>query len=69
MAKTILIVEDNKLNMTLFNARWYNVTLIERADEMHTLIIKAEAGLMPGIDILPIGPGEIRQRFMKAASF
>ncbi len=35
---------------------------------MHTLIIKAEAGLMPGIDILPIGPGKIRQRFMKAAS-
>tara|TARA_B100001964_G_C14240798_1_gene604932 strand:- start:2767 stop:2898 length:132 start_codon:yes stop_codon:yes gene_type:complete len=42
--------------------------LIERVDEMHTLIIKAEVGLMPGIDILPIGPGEIRQRFMKAAS-
>ena len=57
-----------------------NVTLVEReedispavekalaADEMHTLVIKAEVGLMPGIDILPIGPTEIRERFMKSA--
>ncbi len=56
-----------------------NVILIEReedisptvkkaltADEMHTLVIKAEIGLMPGIDILPIGPAEIRDRFMKS---
>ncbi len=58
-----------------------NVTLVEdagevspaiaralSADEMHTLVIKAETGLMPGIDILPIGPAEIRQRFMGACS-
>lgn len=55
-----------------------NVTLIEQADqispvfsralaadEMHTLVIKAEVGLMPGIDILPINAAEIRDRFMK----
>lgn len=58
-----------------------NVTLIERADdissavgialaanEMHTLVIKAEIGLMPGIGILPIGAMDIRDRFMKAVA-
>ena len=57
-----------------------NVTLIEHADditpaltkalsadEMHTLVIKAEIGLMPDIDLLPMGALEIRNRFMKAA--
>ena len=55
-----------------------NVTLIDQADEitpalskalaadeMHTLVIKAEIGLMPGIDLLPLGALEIRDRFMK----
>ena len=58
-----------------------NVTLVDQADdispavakalaadEMHTLVIKAEIGLMPGIDLLPVGPMEIRNRFMKATA-
>ena len=58
-----------------------NVTLINRpedispavskalaANEMHTLVIKAEIGLMPGIDLVPLGPDEILGRFMKAAT-
>jgi len=56
-----------------------NVTLVEEAsditpavskalaaDEMHTLVIKAEIGLMPGVGIVPLGAVDIRDRFMKA---
>ncbi len=38
------------------------------SDQMHTLVIKAEIGLMPGIDLVPLGPDEILERFMAAAS-
>ena len=54
-----------------------NVTLIEqaidilpaldlalKANQMHTLVIKAEIGLMPGVDLVPLGPQEIIGRFM-----
>ncbi len=56
-----------------------NVMLIERADdispafgralsatEMHTLVIKADIGLMPGIGLVPLDPKEILGRFMAA---
>ena len=58
-----------------------NVTLVSRAQditpavekalaatEMHTLVIKAEIGLMPGIEILPMGAMDIRERFTKAVA-
>ena len=58
-----------------------NVTLVDQADdittavakaleasEMHTLVIKADIGLMPDIDTLPITALEIRERFEAAVA-
>lgn len=42
------------------------IDLALKADQMHTLVIKADIGLMPGIELVPLGPQEILDRIMVA---